>query len=550
MSRPPAVEHPPRATAPPVLLDGATLTPEAVAAIARDGAPAELAPEAHARNDRARAAIVALLARGDDLYGVTTGVGALRAYRVPKNNREQYSLSLLRSHACGAGRPLSVHLVRAAMATRANQIGAGGAGIARELLDVLGSALNAGLTPFMRELGSLGTGDLTNLADIGLALLGEGQVWREDQLIDAGTALADAGLAPGRLGPRDGLAFMSSNAVSIGHAALLVVDARRLLHAWLPVAALSFEAAAADPIALQARTHSASRRPGQAAVAREMRARLEGLEPRTRKPGPLGIQDPYPFRAQPQVDGTVHDALRALAETVGHELNFAGENALIVAGDDVALPNGNPHAAPLANAIDGLRTALAQSAALIVPGDDVALPNGNPHAAPLANAIDGLRTALAQSAALIAARVSALLDTSLTGLQPFLARRPGPESGALVLEYTAHAAVAEVRSLVTPVAAQTVSVSRGVESHSSLAPIAARRAHQTLDALRVAVATELVVAVRALRLAGQEPVGAGTRPLWQAAIARLNPDLSDRPLHPDVEAARALLEAWEPGWPL
>jgi histidine ammonia-lyase len=171
-----------------------------------------------------------------------------------------------------------------------------------------------------------------------------------------------------------------------------------------------------------------------------MRARLEGLQARTRKPGPLGIQDPCPFRAQPQVDGTVHDALRALAEAVEHELNFAGENALIVAGDDVALSNGNPHAAPLANAIDGLRTALAQSAALI----------------------------------------------------------------------------------------------------------AVRRAHQTLDALRVAVATELVVAVRALRLAGQEPVGAGTRPLWRNAIARLNPDLSDRPLHPDIEAARQLLEVWEP----
>ena len=173
------------------------------------------------------------------------------------------------------------------------------------------------------------------------------------------------------------------------------------------------------------------------------------------------------------------------------------------------------------------------------------MPNGNPHAAPLANAIDGLRTALASSAALIAARVSTLLDSSLTGLPPFLARHPGPESGALVLEYTAHAAVAEVRSLVTPVAAQTVSVSRGVESHSSLAPIAARRAHETLRALRVAVATELVVAVRALRLAGQEPIGAGTRELWQLASDRLDPDLGDRPLHPDVEAARQLIEAWE-----
>jgi len=492
----------------PVVLDGATLTPAAVASIARDGAEVRLAPEAHARNDRAREAIVALLARGDDLYGVTTGVGALRAYRVPKNSRESYSLSLLRSHACGAGRPLEVQLVRAAMATRVNQIGAGGAGVARELLDGVVGALNAGLTPFTRELGSLGTGDLTNLSDIALALLGEGRFWRGDELVDANVGLADAGLGAARLGPRDGLAFMSSNAVSIGHAALLVIDARRLLDAWLSVAALSFEAAAADPVVLDPRIHSWRHRPGQAAVAARMRELLGGLDRRAREPGPLGIQDPYPFRAQPQVDGAVYDALLALEETVGHELNYAGENALIVAGEDIALPNGNPHAAPLANAIDGLRTALAQSAALI------------------------------------AARVSTMLDTGLTGLPPFLARRPGPESGALVLEYTAHAAVAEVRSLVTPVAAQTVSVSRGVESHSSLAPIAARRAHETLRALRVAVATELVVSVRALRLAGHEPVGTGTRLLWRAATERLDPELADRPLHPDIEAARALIESW------
>jgi histidine ammonia-lyase len=262
-------------------------------------------------------------------------------------------------------------------------------------------------------------------------------------------------------------------------------------------------------VALDPRIHSWRHRPGQAAVAARMRELLDGVAARTRDPGPLGIQDPYPFRAQPQVDGAVHDALLALEETVGHELNFAGENALIVTGDEIALPNGNPHAAPLANAIDGLRTALAQSAALI------------------------------------AARVSTLLDAGLTGLPPFLARRPGPESGALVLEYTAHAAVAEVRSLVTPVAAQTVSVSRGVESHSSLAPIAARRAQETLDALRVAVATELVVAVRGLRLAGQPPVGAGNQQLWQAASQRLDADLSDRPLHPDIEIARQLIEGWE-----
>jgi histidine ammonia-lyase len=305
-----------------------------------------------------------------------------------------------------------------------------------------------------------------------------------------------------------GLAFISSNAVTVGHAALLVVDVHRMFDAWLSVAALSFEAAGADPIVLDPRIHSARHRPGQSAVAARMRELLAGVRPRARDRGPLGIQDPYPFRALPQVDGAVHEALTALEETVGHELNLAGENALIVSESGVALPNGNPHAAPLAGAIDHLRTALAQSAALI------------------------------------AARVSTLLDSSLTGLPPFLARDPGPESGALVVEYTAHAAAAEVRSLVTPVAAQTVAVSRGVESHSSLAPIAARRAHETLQALQVLIATELVVAVRALRLARHEPTGAGTRSLFEAAAAELNPELEDRPLHPDIEAARIMIDGW------
>ncbi|MCW3064773.1 MAG: histidine ammonia-lyase, partial [Solirubrobacterales bacterium] len=419
-----------------------------MARTARDGAPVELDAGARDRNDAARRALHTILERGDELYGVTTGVGPLRGYRLGADERESHQLRLLRSHACGAGRPLPVERVRAAMVTRANQLGAGGAGVTAELLDGLVGALNAGLAPMTRELGSLGTGDLTALADIALALLGEGRVQLGNEVLDAGEALRAAGLSPARLGPRDGLAFMSSNAVTIGHAALLVVDARALLETWLTVAALSFEAAGADPAALDPRVHPARHRPGQTAVAGRMRSLLAGIEGRTREPSPVAIQDPYPFRALPQVDGAVYDALAALDQTVVYELNFAGENALIVAEENVALANGNPHAAALANAIDGLRTALAQSAALI------------------------------------AARVSALLDTTLTGLPAFLSRNPGPESGALILEYTSHAAAAEVRSLVTPVAAQTVSVARGVESHASLAPIAARRAEEALEALR------------------------------------------------------------------
>jgi len=469
----------------PIVLDGATLTAPAIARIARERAPVELAAEARERNATARRAVAAVLARGEPLYGASTGVGPLREHNVHPDDRGEHQLALLRSHACGAGRELPEELVRAAMATRANQLGAGGAGVSDELLDALVDALNAGAIPTTRELGSLGTGDLTALADIGLALLSDGRV---------------------RLGPRDGLAFMSSNAVTIAHAALLVEDTGALLDRWLTVAALSFEAAGADPVVLDPRVHAGRHLPGQVAVAARMLQLLDGVDGRTRA-GTL-VQDPYPFRALPQVDGVVQEALTALDQVVTHELNFAGENALIVGADEVALANGNPHAAVLANAIDGLRTALAQSAALI------------------------------------AARVSALLDTSLTGLPAFLALDPGVggiSSGALILEYTAHASAAEVRSLVTPVAAQTVSVARGVESHASLAPIAARRAHEALDALRVLVAVELVAAIRALRLAGHEPIGAGCHLLYAQAAAVLPDDMTDRPLAPDIEIARGLL---------
>jgi len=503
-----AVSASERPDPPEVVLDGATLTPVAVALVARARAPVRLAPAARERNEAAARTVEELIRRGEPLYGANTGVGALSARRLGGQECADHPLRLLRSHAAGGGPLLRTEVVRAAMAVRANQIGAGGAGVAPALLDALVTALNADLVPVVHELGSLGTGDLTALAEIALALLGEGLLAPAGELIEARSALRAAGIGPVRLGPRDGLAVISSNAVTVAHAALLVVDACALLDAWLAVAALSFEAAGADPVVLDERLHRGHPAGGQAAVAARMRELLAGVAGSPKGRSAQAIQDAYPFRVLPQVDGVAHEALAVLEQTVTHALNFAGENAAVLAEDGVALPNGNFHAAALAGAVDGVRTALAQSAGLI------------------------------------AARVSVLLDGSVTGMPAFLARDPGPDSGAMMLEYTAHDAAAEIRSLVLPVAAQTVSVARGVESHASLAPIAVRRASEALAALRVLVSTELVVAVRALRLTDRAPAGAGTRALYARAAAALDGELGDRPLHPDVDAAQALIARW------
>ena len=491
-----------------VVLDGRTLTPAGVAAVARQGASVELHSEARERNAAAAGALAELLRRGEQVYGVTTGVGGLRSREVQPADRPGQQLRLLRSHACGGGRLLAPELVRAAMVVRANQLGAGGAGVSDELLEALVAALNAGFVPAARELGSLGTGDLTVLAEIGLALLGEGRAWRldaeGDSLTGADSALADAGLRPPELGPRDGIAFMSSSAATIGHAALLATDAERLLAAAFRVAALSFIAAGADPVVLDERVQAARPHAGQVEAAARLRE-LVGSEPTATRDAGAPVHDPYPFRALAQVEGTALDALTALEGVLAVELNAATENALL----DAAAP--------------------------------AALPSANFHTGALALALDGFRVALAQSRSLGAARASALLDRGLMGLPAALSANPGPSSGAMMLEYTAHAAAADVRVRASPAAAQTTTVGGGVESHASFAPFAARLTHEALESAEVATATELVLAVRALRMRGLRPCGTQTGELFADAAARLDADTSDRALGDDIEAARRLL---------
>jgi histidine ammonia-lyase len=483
-----------------IVLDGATLTPAGVASVARAGEPVELTADARARNLAARETIAQRLRVGRALYGATTGVGALRDRVITEPEREGYQWNLLRSHAVSAGSPVPIEVVRAGMVVRANQLGAGGAGVAPALLEGLITALNAGITPLTRELGSLGTGDLPALAETALALFGEGFVWREGELVEAVPVVGEV-----ELGLRDALGFMSSNSFTAGHAALLVVDARALHDARLAVAALSFEALEADPIVLDPQVQAALGAPGQAAVAARMRELLAGAALMPDAPDRL-VQDPYPFRVLPQVDGVTHAAIRALEEVVTRELNARPENALVEEG----------------------RT----------------LPTGNFHNAELAAALDSARNALAQSASLIAARVSALLDPRMTGLPPFLAATPGPDSGMMMLEYTAHSAAAEIRSLAMPSGTQTTWASLGVESHASLSSIAVRRTADALEALRVLVATELVIALRAIRHAGRTPRGAGTQRLFELAEELLPGGLEDRAFGRDVELAYIALERW------
>jgi histidine ammonia-lyase len=471
-----------------VVLDGTGLGIDGVVRLAEAAAVPVVAPEALERVRRSWRTAGRLAAAGR-LYGRGTGVGAHRSVGVAARDEAGHGLRLLRSHAGGAGALLPPRETRAMLAVRANQLLAGGSGIQPAFVTALADALRLGVRPAVNEYGGVGTGDLTALAQTALTLIGE-RPWLGDP---------DGGLpAPVTPRPGDALALLSSNALALGQSALACHDLTVLLHATHAVAALSLAAVSGSLEAYAAPVHAVRPYPGAARAAAEVR-RLLGAPDRP-APARGRIQDPYGFRAFPQVHGPALEAADALRRIVEVEVNCPSENPLIGA-------------------------------------DGTAHHHGGFFAAPLGLALDGLCLALLQTAQLSAARLAALGRPDLTGLPAYLAPGPTGSSGTMILEYTANSALAELRSCAAPASAGHAVLSQGLEEAASFASQAARQTLRATDAYRTVVACELVVAVRALGLHPVPPPLAA----FTVAAGALPPGTEDRPLTADVTTAAELL---------
>jgi histidine ammonia-lyase len=480
----------------PVIVDGASLGCDAVTAVARRGARVVIAPEGLARAAAGHQRALAAVGR-DAFYGRTTGVGANGRVAVEPGNG--HGLRLLRSHAGGAGELVSTAVARGALAIRLNQLAAGGSGADPAWLEAVATALNCGLAPEFHVLGPIGTGDLTGLAATALALIGE-RPWH-----GAGGHLTRQ-LLPRSVADADALAFLSSNAVTLAQATLAHQDLAGLLDVGLAIAALSHLALSGSAQPYAESVQAARPHPGQLATARRLR---DLLGPDVARPA-ARVQDSFGLRTLPQVHGPAVDALDSLERVLGVELNAAAEN-------------------PLIDAVDGR-----------------VLHNGNFHGAYLGLALDGARLALCADAALSQARLASLTEPERTGLRPFLAG--GPEgssegsSGILILEYTASAALAELRGLAAPVSLGTAVLSRGVEEHAAFSPQAARAAAAMVPRLRTLLACELVAAVRAVRQRGIEPSGPELRAVYDRCASDLPASDEDRPLDTDIAAAERFID--------
>lgn len=489
------------AQAPPIEISGAGIRVRDVAAVAREGVQVTLAADARERLVTARAIVDRVAASRDAVYGLTTALGANTGAVIPDSDIAAYQARAVRARAVGVGPPLPTDVVRAMLFARACGMAVGGSGVSPAVVDALLALLNDRVHPIVPSIGSIGAADLAPLSHLALPLLGEGRAEVGGVVLDGATALARAGLSSLVLSGKDGLALISSNAATVGRAALVLVDALRAVERLELAAALTFEGFRANLSPLDPRVHAARGAPGQILAADRLRALLEGSS--LHAPGSARrVQDPIALRCVAQVHGVVLRALEDAQGIVERELNGATDSPLVVAADGAMLSNGNFDTSELALAFETLGLAIAHAGTMCLQ------------------------------------RCQRMYSPATSGLPLQLTRLGPAHSGFGTLQKTLTALCAQLRQCARPALLDSVPVSEAIEDHASMAPQVVSKTAAMLPWLDRLVAIELVSAAQAIELRGLAPaaLGHGTRiafALVRGAVPVLE---EDRPLGPDVEA--------------
>jgi histidine ammonia-lyase len=457
------------------MLSGDGLTVDCVVEVARGGRRVELDPEALRRVREARAVVERVLASGQAVYGLNTGLGSLSRHHIPVEDIGRFSFATVADQTGMYGRPLATDVVRSMILTRANGMAKAGVGVRRELVEALVALLNAGVHPIVRMLGSVGQGDLSEMSDIGKVLIGRGYAEYRGESLSGAEALRRAGLEPIALEAKEALALISSNGVTMGRGSLVLVDAADLAESMLIAAALDFEAFAANLSVIHEAAARMRPHTGEVTASARLRELMAGSG-LWRSGAARNLQDPLSIRCVPQTQGALYDALSVTRGTMEIELNSAGDNPLVVVDEEAIVSVGNFDVVSLAMAFDYLRLGLA-------------------HVTQVANE-----------------RVQKLLWEHFSGLPAGLTLGDGPTGGLKPLGRTFAALAAEARFLANPVSLDfRGQIAEGIEDHASMAPLAVSTTSSLVSLMHRLVALELIIAAQAVDLRG-DPAGIGEGP--------------------------------------
>ncbi|MDX2156172.1 MAG: aromatic amino acid lyase [Hyphomicrobiaceae bacterium] len=487
-----------------VVLNGQDLTLEQVVEVSLAQRQVTISVAAQARLRAAREVVEEVACTDRAVYGLNTGLGALRTFRVEAEDAASFQRKILVSHAVGIPPEYPPHIARAIMLARLNGMARGGAGISPAVFNRLLLLLNRDIVPIIPRRGSVGMADLAPLAHMSLPLVGEGEVWFAGERMPAGDALARAGLAPIELAAKDGVSLVSANSAATGHGALVLARLMKLLsHADL-AAALSIDAFLANPSPLDERLITVRPHQGQVMTTMRLRALLDGSschDPSFRR----SLQDPISFRCIPHVHGPCQETLAVARRVVEMELNSTTDNPVVL-----------PEARDIVS-------------------------NGNFHPAGLAIAFETLSLSIAHLASIAASRTLRLNDPAMTGLPAQLVARPGLNSGLGVLQKTVTMLNAHVRYLAAPASLDFMPVAGSIEDHSTMATAVVGKLEEQIEACEHILAIEMLTAAQAIDMRKGTALGRGTGAAYRRLREEVGFMLEDRNISLDVAAVCRLV---------
>jgi histidine ammonia-lyase len=489
-----------------VRIDGNNLTIEQVHEVARNHARVALTDKAKRAVKRCRQTVEDLVAEGQMIYGVTTGIGELARVRVSPEMGQELQRRIVYSHSAGVGELFKEDEVRAGMLLRANVIAKGYSAVRLSTLNTLVEMINRNVIPAVNEKGSVGTsGDLSPLSQVAEVVMGEGRAFYVGKLMSGKQALAKAGLKPVTLSFKEGLGLINGSQMFTGCGALRLYDAYRVFKTAMISSAMSADALRTPPRAFDPRAHAVRPFNGQNTVAANMRRLLAGS---TMASGGGKVQDAYSLRCIPQIYGPTLDALHYIRQQIEIEMNSAADNPLFF------------------------------------PEDREQVACGNFHGQPIAIALDLLAIVMSEVGGLSERHINRLMNPNLNvGLPGFLVKGEGLNSGLMVAQYTAASLCSENKLLSHPAVVDNFSMAADQEDHVCMGPIAARKAKEIVWNVINVLAIEMMSAAQAIDFRAEQP-GAGAKAAYTVIRKVVKPLKKDRVMYPDIQAIADKISDW------
>jgi histidine ammonia-lyase len=468
-----------------------------------------VAPACRKKVQKSREVIEKAVRDKKQVYGITTGFGALSDVVISRDKGRQLQKNILMSHAAGVGDPFPDEIVRLILALMINSKAKGYSGLRWKTLQTLVELFNRGVIPQIPAKGSVGaSGDLAPLAHLSLVLIGRGKARFNGRFLSGAQALKRAEIDPVTLAEGEGLALINGTQVMTAIGAWTLHKAAQLAKLADVSASMSLEVLLGSNTQFHKRIHRVRPHKGQIQSAANMRLVTNDSEIITSHKDCKRIQDAYSLRCSPQVHGASRDTIQFARQAIATEMNSATENPLV-------FPDGQ------------------------------ILSGGNFHGQPIALALDHLAVALSELANISERRIERMVNPNLSGLPSFLIREGGLNSGFMIAQYTAAALVSENKTLAHPASVDSIPTSANKEDHVSMGTIAARKAREILENLKHVIAIELLCAAQGLDLLTNLKPGKGTLSAYKVLRRHVSHMKKDRELSPDIETVAGTIDNGE-----